>query len=268
MISKNITQIIESLKKETGASIGFQLIKPGKRSLLEIWFKDISKKNGPIFSLLPYGLKKNKVTITYGTFSNQILNQMKNASQEKKILAEALINSLLISNNILVEKKLLKEWKLSLISKSINIITYAREYETDEDKLINVCQNVITPLMGAFAELIGYNTYEDSSILSPEGSERIVTFKRRERNPRSRLLCLKIHGEICKVCNVDLKKLYNSSRAIIEVHHIEPLSELSEPKIYNPKTDLIPLCPNCHAAVHSEVPVLDIETLKSRLINE
>ncbi len=269
MISKNIHQIIESLREETGASIGFKLTKPGKRSLLEIWFEDISKKNGPIFSLVPYGLKKNKITIEYGTFSNQILNQMKNASEEKKILAEALVNSLLISNTILIKKKLINAWSISLISDSISIITDAREFRTDEGKLINTCQNVIAPLMGAFAELIGYNyLYEDNSVLSPEGSEVIVTSKRRERNPRSRLLCLKIHGEICKVCNVDLKRLYNSSRVIIEIHHIEPLSELSVPRVYNPITDLIPLCPNCHAAVHSEFPALDIETLKSRLRNE
>jgi 5-methylcytosine-specific restriction protein A len=39
------------------------------------------------------------------------------------------------------------------------------------------------------------------------------------------------------------------------VHHLEPVASLDVPRVYNPATDLIPLCPNCHRAVHSRAPV-------------
>ena len=39
---------------------------------------------------------------------------------------------------------------------------------------------------------------------------------------------------------------------IIEVHHIVPISEIGEKYVVDPVRDLIPICPNCHAAIHSK----------------
>ena len=63
-------------------------------------------------------------------------------------------------------------------------------------------------------------------------------------------MCLLFHGRECKICKFKTDKVYKNVEDIIEVHHIEPLSELNKPKIYDPIHDLIPLCPNCHAAIH------------------
>ena len=42
---------------------------------------------------------------------------------------------------------------------------------------------------------------------------------------------------------------------------------LQKEYILNPKTDLIPLCPNCHAMVHKRKPAYSIEELKKFMQN-
>lgn len=39
---------------------------------------------------------------------------------------------------------------------------------------------------------------------------------------------------------------------IIEVHHIVPLNQIGEAYVVDPINDLIPVCPNCHTALHSK----------------
>ncbi|MBF9038450.1 hypothetical protein LSUCC0246_08010 [Rhodobacterales bacterium LSUCC0246] len=45
-------------------------------------------------------------------------------------------------------------------------------------------------------------------------------------------------------------------RNFCHVHHISPLSEVGERRAVNPITDLIPVCPNCHAMIHRQRPAL------------
>jgi 5-methylcytosine-specific restriction protein A len=108
------------------------------------------------------------------------------------------------------------------------------------------------------AELIGYDSIEDvANPYAPEAEGAILqsVVLRRERNPRNRLLCLRIHGNCCKACRLKPGSVYGEAGSIIEVHHLEPLANLSVPRTYDPQTHLVPLCPNCHRAVHTRRPV-------------
>ena len=71
-----------------------------------------------------------------------------------------------------------------------------------------------------------------------------------ERDPKARALALEIHGYDCKGCGLNFGDFYGDhGKGYIHIHHIKPLSESGETKI-DPRSDLIPLCPNCHAMVH------------------
>lgn len=73
-----------------------------------------------------------------------------------------------------------------------------------------------------------------------------------ERNKVARLKCLQHYGYKCSICGFDYSKTYGKDFAnIIEVHHIKPLSEIKSDYVVDPIKDLIPLCPNCHRAIHS-----------------
>jgi len=84
-----------------------------------------------------------------------------------------------------------------------------------------------------------------------------------ERDPKARAEALTIHGYDCKGCGLNFGDFYGEhGRGFIHVHHIKPLSESGETKI-DPKTDLIPLCPNCHAMVHkNKSNTLTLDELK------
>ena len=61
------------------------------------------------------------------------------------------------------------------------------------------------------------------------------------------------YGTACQICGFDFGKAYGPAFAgKIEVHHIVPLSEIREDYAVDPIHDLIPVCSNCHTALHSK----------------
>lgn len=84
-----------------------------------------------------------------------------------------------------------------------------------------------------------------------EGDVRDVILTTYERDPRNRALCLAIHGTSCMACGFDFGARYGPVAAgSIHVHHRTPLHRQGGPKRVDPRTDLIPLCPNCHLVAH------------------
>lgn len=91
-----------------------------------------------------------------------------------------------------------------------------------------------------------------------------------ERDPNARKACLAHHGTACAVCGMSFEKMYGPEFAgLIEVHHIVPLSQIRKEYIVDPIRDLIPLCPNCHAAIHRKKNcVYTVEQLKSLILSK
>ena len=91
-----------------------------------------------------------------------------------------------------------------------------------------------------------------------------------ERNPIARQECIAKYGTNCRVCGMSFKEDYGDIGAgFIHVHHIKPLNEIKEDYKVNPETDLIPVCPNCHAMLHKkyEGRYLTVEKLKQLIKN-
>ncbi|WP_312671686.1 HNH endonuclease [Pseudescherichia sp.] len=100
-----------------------------------------------------------------------------------------------------------------------------------------------------------------------EGAAVQVTVNRYERDRKARQAALEWHGYQCKVCGIDMTKVYGEiAKGFIHVHHLIPLSEIKENYQVDPKTDLIPVCPNCHAILHRQDPPLKPEVLKNLII--
>lgn len=86
-----------------------------------------------------------------------------------------------------------------------------------------------------------------------EGTEQVITAARFERNQEARKKCIAHYGTACRICGFDFGKTYGVAFAgMIEVHHIVPLSEIREDYVVDPIRDLIPVCSNCHTALHSK----------------
>jgi len=101
-----------------------------------------------------------------------------------------------------------------------------------------------------------------------EGASKSITVNQYERSGAARAACLAHHGYKCKVCSFDFEETYGGiGKKYIHVHHIIPISEIGKEYELNPITDLIPICPNCHAMIHIARPALSLEQLKQAIEN-
>ncbi len=84
-----------------------------------------------------------------------------------------------------------------------------------------------------------------------EGAVSYVVLNKYERNPKARAECIAAHGAVCAVCGMEFEKVYGPEFAgIIEVHHIVPISKIGREYVVDPVNDLVPVCSNCHTALH------------------
>ncbi len=99
-----------------------------------------------------------------------------------------------------------------------------------------------------------------------EGAKRQIRVNAYERDPRARKACIAQHGTRCTACGLSFEERYGRiGRGFIHVHHLRPLSAAGKADRVNPQTDLVPICPNCHAMIHRSKRPLTISRLKSRL---
>ena len=98
-----------------------------------------------------------------------------------------------------------------------------------------------------------------------EGAARSVLVNVYERDPNARAACLKAHGMRCAVCGMSFADRYGSiGRGFIHVHHKKPMALRRAEYTLRPTIDLVPVCPNCHAMLHTSSPPLAVEDLKER----
>ncbi len=99
-----------------------------------------------------------------------------------------------------------------------------------------------------------------------EGAGISVTINRFERNPEARRRCIAHHGCKCTVCGFDFEHIYGPlGKGYIHVHHVVPLADIRRQYVVNPTTDLIPICANCHAMIHSTRPALTVDELRKQI---
>ena len=105
---------------------------------------------------------------------------------------------------------------------------------------------------------------EDKDELQKEGRVQEYYGKRYERDPRNRQKAIEYHGNSCVVCGFNFEETYGErGKGFIEVHHAKPLSTLDEETLIDPKTDLFPVCSNCHRMIHRKKDdILGVEDLK------
>ena len=99
-----------------------------------------------------------------------------------------------------------------------------------------------------------------------EGASKTITVNLYERSTEAREICLAHNGYKCIVCSFDFEEVYGEiGKNYIHVHHIIPISEIGKEYELNPVTDLVPVCPNCHAMIHITRPALSIKQIKQIL---
>lgn len=104
---------------------------------------------------------------------------------------------------------------------------------------------------------------ERSQRILYEGNAKVKTIRQYERSREARKICIQLKGSVCVVCAFDFSKEYGKiGLGFIHVHPLEAISERNEPYQVDPKRDLVPVCPNCHAMMHRRQPPFSVEELK------
>ncbi len=101
-----------------------------------------------------------------------------------------------------------------------------------------------------------------------EGAKKQITVNAYERSSKARQACIKKYGYRCQVCSMKFSEAYGKiGERFIHVHHKKQLAGRRTSYKVNPTIDLEPVCPNCHAMLHTSDPPLGIEELKEIMLD-
>lgn len=97
--------------------------------------------------------------------------------------------------------------------------------------------------------------FDDLSQTFTEGSAHRTSIITYERDHDAREACLARYGHTCQICGFNFEQTYGPiGKDFIHVHHIRFISDAGGTSHeINPTTDLIPVCPNCHAMLHRKL---------------
>ncbi|MDQ3050203.1 MAG: HNH endonuclease [Bacteroidota bacterium] len=151
-----------------------------------------------------------------------------------------------------------KKFELSAEKKPIAVNT--EDFETNNLNLDYWSKSFVTLILS----ILPQEELEETETVSglPEGSVSQIKVNKYERSHINRAMCIELQGTDCKICKFSFQHVYGDiGKNFIHVHHITPLSKLGPNYIINPVTDLVPLCPNCHAMAHKKNPPFTMEEL-------
>lgn len=260
VIDNKSNLVRRTLETGTGADVSLRADKSGIQTSLHIWFTDLPRRSGPVITLSPSGLNRHLVQLKFGPASADILQQIGQADNEARKLACALTTSIGPQVEVSYPDGMTGEsWTVDGPDFFISAEKRGIDTPLDDDEIVRTCEEIVVPLLAAFAELIGYEEVApdlpEDYMGATEGALALSVVQRRERNPRNRLLAICLHGHRCVICGVDPCETFGDAGQVIEIHHLKPLSSLDAPRVYDPASDLVPLCPTCHRVVHTRRPV-------------
>ena len=252
----------------------------GGHEYLELYPDGVHKNDG-FCVRLALGWRSIKGEFILGAFAAPMLQEMGAASEVEKAVFAGFVARIQAENGVVMMQVNSQEvdpvhpetwpqnWeRFTLTFEKSPVAVNTEDKQDTEDALLHWGGRFLAGIL-ALAPLEELETKDDINPEGlPEGAKSIVEVNRYERNRFNRAACIEMHGDSCKVCRFNFGKVYGDhGKGFIHVHHIIPVSQIGENYRVNPATDLIPLCPNCHAMVHRQIPPLSIQEL-SRLLDD
>ncbi|PWL30228.1 HNH endonuclease [uncultured Roseivirga sp.] len=87
-----------------------------------------------------------------------------------------------------------------------------------------------------------------------EGATKSVIVNKYERSSKARENAVRFHGLNCTVCGLNFEEMYGEiGEGFIHIHHLVPIHKVGKDYKINYKSDLVPVCPNCHCMLHRKL---------------
>lgn len=201
-------------------------------------------------------------TITSPPTSDRHFSDPKKQTNYVSIEFDVLSKAPIISMAELKEHRVLSTYKWSPRQSGVTI----------RDDLVSILQSLWEQRAGARmrsqanSSLVPLGEEEFDSQAEDEGHAISMLVNSFERDPKLRKACAGLHGYECKVCKQRLSDRYGKiAQHLIHVHHLRPLSGIGKRHKVDPGTDLVPVCPNCHAVIHLRKPPYAVEDVQAFL---
>lgn len=162
-------------------------------------------------------------------------------------------------------KKDNNKFKLLLAGKNpIDVSEYLNKFELINDKI----ESLTEPPKKQDNSSVVFQEKVSETETYHEGRVKKIKANIYERNTKARKRCIEHYGFNCFICQFNFEKVYGElGKNLIHVHHLTPLSERRYEYQLDPIKDLRPVCPNCHAVIHSREPAYSIEDIKKLIGN-
>lgn len=99
-----------------------------------------------------------------------------------------------------------------------------------------------------------------------EGAVRRIAVNAYERSSEARKRCILHYGCRCASCGLTLAEKYGeSAQGLIHVHHLRQLADVNAKYQVDPVQDLQPVCPTCHAVIHSRTPPFTVQEVTAMI---
>jgi predicted HNH restriction endonuclease len=109
----------------------------------------------------------------------------------------------------------------------------------------------------------------DMTALLYEGAVKRIAVNAYERSSAAREKCILHYGYRCAACGLTLADKYGEvAQGPIHVHHLCQLADVNAEYQVDPIQDLRPVCPTCHAVIHSQTPPFMIEEVSAMIGKE
>lgn len=212
------------------------------------------------------GWRTITATFVPGSFARELIQKMNSASPDQKLAFAVFANSLESKGAVIslqldgknVKPDTLEDWPLQWHNITISMKKIGVVLEQNNNYNFDAAFPWTTGFFGMALALLPLEPVEESNNEGkPEGAVQQKLIKQYERSRINRAACMEIHGTSCKICGFNFGKIYGDlGKGFIHVHHIVPVSQMGGSYVLNPATDLIPVCPNCHAMLHRKTPPL------------
>ena len=179
-----------------GAEVSACIDDSQDRKSILIWFSDLTKREGPLFRIVPSGLHRHIAMLEFGDYSRPCIELIrKSAKQEAYQLLANVLSKLSEEHdtNVATIKDLENRNIGAEFQVRITVLGIDNPYSPEQ--ISKSISEILVPLILAMTELIGYEAIEDPKEAGNlEGEEHEVLSKRRERSKKNRHLCLLFHG--------------------------------------------------------------------------
>jgi 5-methylcytosine-specific restriction protein A len=130
-------------------------------------------------------------------------------------------------------------------------------------------EDLLSLLIGLFGLLAGNQLEPDEFEFRREGDSKTVLANVYERSRFNRKVAIKIHGLVCFGCDFNFESFYGPiGRGVVEVHHTLPVHLMSHSRVVDPRSELVPLCSNCHTMIHKVDPPYTVAELRGFIQRE